>query len=123
MRPHHILLVLAILLPAFAETHALDKEKSAAMLDTAAKEGVEVPAKSTVKDSVGVTAVLLTQPAVRRLFGKEIAKTYAVVQLTVSNRSADAAFVVHSSYIDTSQRALGGGTRGFTADGVAKDDP
>jgi hypothetical protein len=123
MRPHHILLVLAILLPAFAETHALDKEKSAAMLDTAAKEGVEVPAKSTVRDSVGVTAVLLTQPAVRRLFGKEIANTYAVVQLTISNRSADAAFVIHSSYIDTSQWALGGGTRGFSADGAAKDDP
>lgn len=37
----------AALLPAFSHSHTLDKEKSAAMLDTAAKEGVEVPAKAS----------------------------------------------------------------------------
>jgi predicted secreted protein len=132
-----IALSLVCLLPAFSQNHSLDKEKSAAMLETAAKEGVPVPAKtttlgstdkssvtsqtkSTVQNSVGVTAVLLTQPAVRRIFGKEIANTYAVVQVTISNKSPDAAFEVHSAYIDTSQWALGGGTKGFSTDGVQK---
>jgi hypothetical protein len=103
-----------------ADTHTLDKEKSASMLETAAKEGVDLPAGATVQDNVDVTAVLLTQGAVRRLFGKEIASTYAVVQLTVSNKSPEAAFVIHSAYIDTSQWALGGGTKGFTISGRAK---
>src|ERR1035437_3196325 len=123
MRLTHVSLVLATLLPAFSQTHTLDKETNAAVLSTAAREGVEIPAKSTVRDSVGVTAVLLTQPAVRRLFGKEIANTYAVVQLTISNKSADAAFLIHSSYIDTTQWALGGGTRGFSINSAPRDDP
>jgi hypothetical protein len=76
-----------------------------------------------VHDSVGVTAVLLTQPSVRRLFGREIADTYAVVELIISNRSADAAFVIHSAYIDTSQWALGGGTRGYSFDSAPSNDP
>ena len=99
--------------PSRAETHALDKEKSAVMLETEAKGGVVLPAPNTVNANVGVKAVLLTQGAVGRLFGKEIAHTYAVVQLTISNKSADAAFVLHSAFIDTSQWALGGGTKGF----------
>jgi uncharacterized protein (DUF2249 family) len=115
-------MALFALIPAFADTHTLDKEKAAAMLDAAAKTGIDLSAVSTVRDSVGVTAVLLTQPSVRRLFGKEIANTYAVVQLTISNKSADAAFVLHSAYIDTSQWALGGGSRGFTGGGLAKED-
>ncbi len=98
--------------PSWAETHTLDKEKTAAMLDAAAKEGIELPAPNSVNANVGVKAVLLTQGAVGRLFGKEIANTYAVVQLAISNKSADAAFVLHSAYIDTSQWALGGGTKG-----------
>jgi hypothetical protein len=64
-------MALFALIPAFADTHTLD--------------------------SVGVTAVLLTRPSVRRLFGAEIANTYAVVQLNISNNNADAAFVLHSA--------------------------
>jgi len=123
MRVARVLVALAICLPSFPQTHTLDKEKSAAMLDAAAKEGVELPSKSTVRASVGVTSVLSTQSAVRRLFGTEIAKTFAVVQLTISNKSGDAAFVLHSAYIDTSQWALGGGTRGFLEDGSEKNTP
>ncbi len=62
----------------------------------------------TVNNSVAVSATLVTHTAVRRLFGKEIANTYAVVQLTISNRNPDAAFVLHSAYIDVSKWALGG---------------
>lgn len=112
MRPFYLGLVLLAVVPALADTHKNDKEVSAAMLTEEAKKGVELPTP-TVNGSVGITAVLLTQGSVRRLFGKEIANTYAVVQLTISNRNPDAAFVLHSAYIDTSQWALGGGTGGF----------
>jgi hypothetical protein len=92
-----------------AETHELDKEKSAALLEAAAREGFSLPVPNSVSDKVSVTAVLLTQRAVGRLFGKDIASTYAVVQLAISNKSLNAAFVLHNAYIDTSQWALGGG--------------
>jgi hypothetical protein len=117
-----ISMALFALVSAFADTHTLDEQKGAASIQSEAKNGIDLPTVSTVHESVGVTAVLLTQPSVRRLFGKEIANTYAVVQLTISNKSADAAFVLHSAYIDTSQWALGGGSRGFTGGPVSKDD-
>ena len=104
-----------------ADTHTLDAEKSEALLNAAAKDGTTLHVDSNVRDNVGVTAVMLTQKAVQRIFGKEIAKTYAVVQLIISNRSADMAFVIHSAYIDTSQWALGGGTRGFNGGGSVPD--
>jgi len=92
-----------------AETHELDKEKSVALLEAAAREGINLPVPNTVSDSVGVTAVLLTKGAVGRLFGNDIANTYVVVQLVISNKSLSGAFVLHSAYLDTSQWALGGG--------------
>jgi hypothetical protein len=123
VRVSRVSLVLAVLLPAFPQTHTTDEEKNKTLVAAAAKEGVELPAKANVHDSVGVTAVLLTQPTVRRLFGREISDTYAVVQLTISNTSGDAAFVIHSAYIDTSQWALGGGTRGFSFDNTTSNYP
>lgn len=47
MRLTHVSLALASLLPAFSQTHTLDTEKNAAMLDTAAREGVELPVTRT----------------------------------------------------------------------------
>ena len=67
---------------------------------------IPLPAR-TVHDSVGVSATLLTHGSVRRIFGKEIANTYAVVQLVISNRNPDAAFVLHGAYLDISGWALG----------------
>jgi hypothetical protein len=127
LRLLHILAVFLLVVPAVAETHTLDREKTAVALAAEAKNGVPLPAMSTVHGSVSVTAVMLTEGSVRRLFGREIAKTYAVVELTVSNKSPDAAFVLHSAYIDTSQWVLGGGSKGFrpeglSAEGLSKDE-
>jgi hypothetical protein len=122
MRLAHVSLALVSLLPAFPQNHTLDTQKSADLLNAAAKDGVALFAKTAVRESVGVTAVLLTTPAVRRLFGRDIADTYAVIQLTISNKSADAAFVIHSAYIDTSQWALGGDSAGFR-EGARQDNP
>jgi hypothetical protein len=78
-------------------------------------KSIPLPAR-TVSSSVGVSATLLTWDSVRRLFGKEIANTYAVVQLTVSNRNPDAAFVLHAAYLDVGHWALGGaGLTGVSA--------
>jgi hypothetical protein len=114
-------LFIALAVSALADTHTLDQDTNKEILKAAAKEGVDLPVKATVHDAVGVTAVLLTQRSVQRVFGKEIANIYAVVQLTISNNSQDAAFVLHSAYIDTSQWALGGSSKGFTA--TSQDAP
>src|ERR1022692_3686932 len=84
---------------AFAsDSHALDKETSAALLQEAAKGGTPLTATApgTVQSSVSITAVLLTKHSVQRLFGKEIADTYAVVQVGISNHNGDASFVLHN---------------------------
>jgi hypothetical protein len=47
MRLTHVSLALASLLTAFSQTHTLDTEKNAAMIDTAAREGVELPVTRT----------------------------------------------------------------------------
>ena len=93
-----------------SDTHTLDKETSVALLQEAAKGGtpLTVTAPGTVQGSVSITAVLLTKHSVQRLFGKEIADTYAVVQVSISNKGADASFVLHNAYLDLTNWALGG---------------
>ncbi len=80
MRLARLSMALFALTPSFADTHTLDKEKGAVTIETEAKHGIELPTVSAAHDSVEMTAVILTQSSVRRLFGKEIA-TYAEVQL------------------------------------------
>lgn len=70
--------------------------------------GLAVPAQATVRGNVDAEAVLIPPVDARRLFGAEIARRYAVVAVTIANRSADAALLLHGAYIDTSHWALGG---------------
>ena len=106
-----------------AQTHTMDSDKSEILLKREAAIGLKLTA-NTVSGSIGVTAVLLRQASVKRLFGAAIEKAYAVVQLTISNKNPDAAFVLHSAYIDTSQWALGGGSQGFGPVSASNpDDP
>ncbi len=87
-------------------------------------EGFPLRTVLTVNDNVSVDAVLLSPKIVQSLFGKEVSKTYAVIHLTVSNRSPDAALIVHSIFIDFSQWLLaGGGTDvGCSTVKAGKDD-
>jgi hypothetical protein len=105
----------AILLVSAAAAHAQPPPATLAA-EKQLKDAPSIPLPArTVSNSVGVSATLLTHHSVQRIFGKEIASTYAVVQLTVSNRNPDAAFVLHSAYLDVSQWALGGaGLKGVT---------
>lgn len=72
----------------------------------AGQEGFRLNAILTVRDHVGVEAVLLPPQIVQQLFGKEVSRTYAAIHLTISNRNSDAAFIVHSVHLDFSQWLL-----------------
>jgi len=62
----------------------------------------------TVKDNVSVEAGLLPYKPAVNLFGREVAKNYAVIQLIISNRSTEDALELHSVFFDYSEWALSG---------------
>ena len=75
----------------------------------AAAEGAnELRVRSNVFNNVTAQAVLIPAADARRIFGKEIAEHYAVVELNVGNKSEDAALVVHNVFIDYSLWPLSG---------------
>jgi hypothetical protein len=61
-----------------------------------------------VNGNVHVEAVLLPPRVTRDVFGKAVADRYAAVQMIVSNRSRDAALIVHSVFIDYSRWLFSG---------------
>lgn len=65
-------------------------------------------APGNVIDNVQVEAVLLPASVSRKVFGKEIGNNYAAVELTVSNHSTIASFIVDTIFIDYSDWALSG---------------
>ena len=79
------------------------------MLAWAATPEISIPARLSGAGRVEVQAVLIPPVDAKRLFGAEVARRYAVVAATVSNRSAEAALLVHGAHLDTSQWALAGG--------------
>jgi hypothetical protein len=63
----------------------------------------------TVQGNITAQAVLIPKKIAKAVFGGKIANEYAVVQLTINNKSPDAALIVQGVYIDYSQWALAGG--------------
>lgn len=61
-----------------------------------------------VNDNVSAQAVLIPRVDARRIFGKEIAENYAVVEVNISNKSPDAALLIHGIFIDYSNWPLSG---------------
>jgi hypothetical protein len=78
------------------------------VMDTAAKQGYPLTVGGSVAERVKIEAVLLPFKVCSRVFGREIANNYAVVEITVSNHNADASLIVHTVFIDYSQWALSG---------------
>lgn len=74
----------------------------------AAEGGIALKATTNVKDYVDIQVVLLPRKQAKRVFSKEIASHYAVMQVLIDNRSEDAAFVLHSIFADYAGWALGG---------------
>jgi len=76
--------------------NAIDQQK----LKDAASQGFTLRGGPAVPASIAVDAVLLPARVCGRLFGKEISNNYAAVELTISNKNQDAAFLVHSVVLD-----------------------
>jgi hypothetical protein len=76
--------------------------------DAISSGGALMNVKTTVKDNVFVQAVLLPRKPASRIFGKEIANNYAVVQLTISNMSPTSQLVIQSVFMDYRKWALSG---------------
>ena len=70
------------------------------------------PMSAGLNGNVAVDAVLLPPPIARVVFGKSIGNEYAVIELTISNRSSSAAFIVQSAFMDYSDWLLGGASGG-----------
>ena len=87
----------------------------------ASKQGVALQTDLTVQGNVTVQAVLIPRKIAKAIFGGKIADEYAVVQLTINNKSSDAALIVQGVYIDYSKWALAGG--GFSKQPCTEADP
>jgi hypothetical protein len=89
---------------------------AATVVKDAAKKGFPLTSSSTdVTGNVSVEAGLIPARIAKTVFGKEISNNYAIIALTISNRSSDEAFIVHSVFIDYSQWLLSGGSPYFQA--------
>lgn len=76
-----------------------------------------MPADTAVSGNVTVEAVLLPASVSKALFGKAISNQYAVIELSISNKSRDAALIVHSIFIDYSEWLLSGTPKAMAAAG------
>ncbi len=91
---------------AEAQKAAATATKKALQADTAA--GIALNGSTNVKDNVNAQVVLLPRKQAERVFSKEVGRHYAVVQVTINNKSKDASFILHSIFVDYSQWALSG---------------
>jgi hypothetical protein len=80
-------------------------------LADAAKNGNGLRTELTVNGNVHAQAVLIPRVDVNRIFGKEIAQNYAVIEVNVGNKSPNAALIIHGIFIDYSRWPLSGSTK------------
>ena len=86
----------------------LTKKAQASAAAADASAGVALNGTSNVQDNVEVQAVLLTRKPAERIFGREIARNYAIVQVTISNQSSTSALVVQSVSLDYTKWLMSG---------------
>jgi hypothetical protein len=103
-------MIIPLLLNAQDSSSTQDKATTptAKKLTDASKQGVPLITDSDKLQNVAVEAVLLPERVCREVFGSEIAKNYAAVELTIENHNRDASLIVQSIYIDFSDWALSG---------------
>jgi hypothetical protein len=112
--PSKLITILLIASIAWAQK-AVDTQK----LQDAKAQGFSMPVNVVVGGNVTVEAVLLPASVSKALFGKAISNQYAVIELTISNKSHDAAFIVHSVFIDYSEWLLSGTAKALAAAGLS----
>lgn len=109
-----LLVALSLQYPAGAQaskkTASPENGDAAATVKNVASQGFQLSASTNVSEQVSVEAVMLPASISKKIFGKEVGSNYAVIELTVSNRSTDAALIVHSVFVDYSQWLLSGGS-------------
>lgn len=104
----------------FGQNKANSKDAAEAQaISDAAAQGFPLRAVSNLTPDVSIQAVLLPYQICKRIFGKDIAKNYTAIELTISNRSRDAGLVVQSVYIDYDEWLLSGSARALAAAGLA----
>ncbi len=109
-----LLVALSLQYPAGAQTSkktaSPENADAATTVKNVASQGFQLSASTNVSDQVSVEAVMLPASVSKKIFGKEVGNNYAVVELIVTNRSTEAALLVHSIFIDDSQWLLSGGS-------------
>jgi hypothetical protein len=103
-----VLVLLTICFCAVTFAQDVPDSRTRRLLEEAAKNGRELTSEITVSGSVQVQAVLIPRVDAERIFGKEIAKNYAVIEINVGNKSSTAAFIVHGVFIDYRHWPLSG---------------
>ncbi|HWT03180.1 MAG TPA: hypothetical protein VN256_23210 [Pyrinomonadaceae bacterium] len=101
-----LVLLLCLVSSAFAQDRREARDRRA--LDRAANNGRPLQTELSVRGNVTAQAVLIPRVDARRIFGKEIADNYAVIEVNVGNKSSDAALIIHGIFIDYSRWALSG---------------
>lgn len=104
-----LLLVICLCGIAVAQDDADAQNKK--VLAEAAKKGNGLQTDLTVNGNVHAQAVLIPRVDARRIFGKNIAENYAVVEVNVGNKSENAALIIHGVFIDYSKWPLSGSSR------------
>jgi hypothetical protein len=103
--------ILANALPA-SEQKAIAAAAATGAVQDAAKKGFPLTSSSTdVTGSVSVEATLIPASIARTVFGKEVANNYAVISLTITNRSSADSFIVNSVFVDYSHWLLSGSSK------------
>ena len=102
----HLVFCLTLMICFGCIASAQPDAKTQKLLDDATRNGNGLQSRITVNDNVHVQAVLIPQKDVNRIFGKEIAQNYAVIEVNVSNKSKDAALIIHGIFIDYREVAV-----------------
>jgi hypothetical protein len=91
---------------------AAKADQTKATLTQAAKQGQVLPSDLTVNANVTIQAVLIPYRVAKHVFGKEIAKNYAVIEVNINNKSPDASLIIQGAFLDYTDWALSGSVKG-----------
>ena len=96
---------------ATANADEKDTTAATAAVQDAAKRGFHLTTSSTdPTGNIFVQATLIPFAIAKTVFGKDVAKDYAVIALTITNSSSDDSFIVHSIFVDYHLWLLSGGS-------------
>jgi hypothetical protein len=101
-------LALLVIMSVNAQDQPAAGTQAGEAVKQAAKQGFPLNTTSDVKGNVSIEAVLIPPKISQKVFGKTIGNTYAVIELTISNRSSDASLIINSIFIDYSGWLLSG---------------